>query len=89
MPWKAHQAKVPVDFLNYMYIDHNHTKQVRNCTDNEESKENIANEVKSKEIWKIRHSEEKSTTLLLARTNNLAYPVDLVLSRSHFTKCND
>ena len=24
MPWKAHQAKIPVDFLNYMYIDHNH-----------------------------------------------------------------
>ena len=51
MPWKAHQAKIPVDFLNYMYIDHNHTKQVRNCTDNEESKENIANEVKSEEIY--------------------------------------
>ena len=59
--WKAHQAKIPVDFLNYMYIDHNHTKQVRKCTDNGESQENIANEVKSKEIWKIRHSEEKNS----------------------------
>ena len=66
-----------------MCIDHNHTKQVRNCIDNDESTENIANEVKSKEIWKIRHSEEK-----WARTNNLAYPVDLVLSQNAMTECD-